>query len=476
MKKTNLVIIGAGPAGLTTAFRLAEYGITGTIVERDSVVGGISRTVEKDGFRFDIGGHRFFTKSADVEEYWQKMLPDGEMLTRPRLSRIFFDGKFYDYPLKVSNAIANMGVLNALACFASYAQARLLPCNKPESFEEWVTNQFGSRLYRMFFKTYTEKVWGIPCSEIGADWAAQRIKGLSLAEVAKNAIFGQRKGRVIKTLIDEFKYPRLGPGQLWESAAEKVTERGWKILMNTRVTGITLQDGKVSSVQATGTDGAIDLPCDQLVSSMPVRELVSAIGSGVPSEVAGAASSLTYRDFITVALTINEADLFPDNWIYVHSSEVRLGRIQNFKNWSPYLVPDQSSSCLGLEYFVNEGDDLWESKDDDLVELGYQELANIGIGNGSSKAGYVVRMPKAYPVYTGDYARQLDILKLYLTSVEGLHCVGRNGQHRYNNMDHSMVTALIAADNIALGQNRDPWSVNEDAEYHETVSTDQTNR
>lgn len=467
---TDVVIIGAGPAGLTAAYELSKHGIQGVILEADSVVGGIARTEERNGYRFDIGGHRFFSKSDEIEALWDEMLP-GDMLTRPRLSRIHYNGKFYDYPLRASNALKNMGLFTALACMSSYGLARIRPIPNPSNLEEWVTNQFGSKLYHMFFQTYTEKVWGIPCTEIGADWAAQRIKGLSLAEAVRNAVFGSRKGKVVKTLVDQFRYPQLGPGQLWQACADAVVRQGWQLMMNTRATGIRTEDGRVCAVVVQDADGsACELSCRNVISGMPIRDLVSAIDN-VPGPVSDAAAELAYRDFLTVALVLDKDELFPDNWIYVHSPQVKLGRIQNFKNWSPDLVPDAAKTCLGLEYFCNEGDELWCADDGDLVALGYSELSSIGLAGGKMLEGYVVRMPKAYPVYNQAYDKNMDSIRDWLKSVGGLQCVGRNGQHRYNNMDHSMMTALLAARNVADPSLRmDPWAVNEDAEYHETKS------
>ncbi|MCE5315378.1 MAG: NAD(P)/FAD-dependent oxidoreductase [Armatimonadota bacterium] len=467
MSDPQIAIIGGGPAGLTAAFELAKHGAAGTIIEADSVVGGISRTEERDGYRFDIGGHRFFTKAAEVQTLWDEILP-GKMMTRPRLSRIFYDGKFYDYPLNARNALFNMGFTTAAACMISYGLAKAHPISNPRNFEEWVTNQFGAKLYGMFFKAYTEKVWGIPCSEIGADWAAQRIKGLSLGEAVRNAIFGQKSGKVVKTLIDEFRYPPFGPGQLWQACADAVVERGWTLVKNTSVKSVIVENGHVTGLRATQPDGTdIDIACSHVFSSMPLRELVCGI-DGVPDDVAAAARSLKYRDFLTVSLVLDAESLFPDNWIYIHSPEVNLGRIQNFKNWSPKMVPDQSKTCLGLEYFCNEGDDVWRSPDDKLVEMAYKELSQINLAGGSLDKGYVVRMPKAYPVYDTGYSERLSTIINWVKSIEGLYCVGRNGQHRYNNMDHSMMTSVIAVRSLVTGEKLDPWSVNEDAEYHET--------
>lgn len=468
MSHENVVIIGAGPAGLTAAHELTKHGIIGTIVEADSVVGGISRTEKRGDCRFDIGGHRFFTKSEEVMNLWQEMEPE-PMLVRPRMSRIYYGGKFFDYPLKAQNALRNLGFATAASCMISYAMARLRPAANPVSLEQWVTNQFGSKLYSMFFKTYTEKVWGIPCSEIGADWAAQRIKGLNLAEAVRNALFGQKKGDIVTSLIDEFRYPRLGPGQLWESCADKLVRAGWTLLMETPVTGIEIDGKRAVGLRVKNPDDTeSSLKCTHLISSMPLKELVEAAAPSAPEDVVSAARQLTYRDFVTVGLLLDAESLFPDNWIYVHSPEVVLGRIQNFKNWSPSMVSDQSKTCLGLEYFVNQGDELWNMPDQEMVSFGYKELTKIAISSAPLLEGHVVRMPKAYPVYTTGYEQRLGRIREWLCSLEGIQCVGRNGQHRYNNMDHSMMTALIAARNIALGQSRDPWAVNEDAEYHET--------
>lgn len=463
---SQITIIGAGPAGLTAAYELSKQGYSGTILESDDIVGGLCRTVVRDGYRFDIGGHRFFSKSAEITALWPEMLGES-MIRRPRLSRIFYAGKFYDYPLKASNALKNMGPTTALACMTSYMKARVFPNRDPRTLEEWVTNQFGKKLYSMFFKTYTEKVWGIPCSELSADWAAQRIKGLSLGEAVRSAIFGSR-GKNVKSLIEEFDYPRLGPGQLWENVAKIVQDKGWKLYTSARVSGLLVKSDKIEAVKAETPDGSVlDIPSANVLSSMPLGELALSC-KGEKNLLYNAARSLKYRDFLTAALVFDTEDVFPDNWIYVHSPEVRLGRIQNYKNWSPEMTPDTSKTCLGLEYFCNEGDDLWRMPDDKVIELGYAELKKIGLAKGDLLKGYVVRMPKAYPVYDQGYQDSVSVIRLWADSVEGLYCIGRNGQHRYNNMDHSMMTALIAAGNIARGQRRDPWAVNEDAEYHET--------
>ncbi len=489
----DILIIGAGPAGLTAAYELSRHGRVGTIIEADDVVGGIARTVERDGYRFDIGGHRFFTKVKPIENLWDEMLGE-PMLVRPRMSRIFYGGKFYDYPLRATNALKNMGLLRATSCMMSYGKARLFRNRDPKNYEEWVTNQFGAKLFDMFFRSYTEKVWGIPCSQIGADWAAQRIKGLSLGEAVRNAIFA-RKDKVVTTLIDQFRYPRFGPGQLWENTTKKLRERGWTVRLNTAVVGARRTEDRIESLLVRrravikGNDpfltadikGSLpvlsaeeteEMPASHVFSSMPLRTLLQTMNPPPPQEILDAANSLKYRDFLTIVLVIDQADLFPDNWIYIHEPEVRMGRIQNFKNWSPFMVPDSSQTCLGLEYFVNQGDDLWSMADEKLVQLGWEELNKIGLARGNLVKGYVVRMPKAYPVYDTGYQERLEKIRGWLGRFENLYCIGRNGQHRYNNQDHSMATALIAARNVSLDQDRDPWAVNEDAEYHEIAKTE----
>jgi protoporphyrinogen oxidase len=469
----QLVIIGAGPAGLTAAYALMKAGKRGIVVEADNVVGGIARTVERDGYRFDIGGHRFFSKVKQIEQLWDEMLGE-PMLLRPRMSRIYYGGKFYDYPLRASNALRNMGLFRAASCMMSYGKARMFPNRDPQNYEEWVTDKFGAKLFNMFFKSYTEKVWGIPCKDIGADWAAQRIKGLSLGAAVRNALFGQKKnGQVMTTLIDEFKYPRHGPGQLWENVTKTIQRGDWDVRMNTRVVGIARDENAIRSITVQTREGATqELAASHLFSSMPLRNLLLEMNPPPPSEVIDAAKSLKYRDFLTVVLVIDNPDMFPDNWIYIHEPAVRMGRIQNFKSWSPYMVPDQTKSCLGLEYFVNEGDDLWSSPDDKLIELGYSELQKIGLATGALVKGYVVRMPKAYPVYDTGYQERLDVIRDWLKSIDNLYCIGRNGQHRYNNQDHSMATALIASENVLHGDPRDPWAVNEHADNPDIAKTE----
>jgi protoporphyrinogen oxidase len=469
----STVIIGAGPAGLTAGYLLSKEHVPVTVLEGDpTYVGGIARTASYKGYHFDIGGHRFFSKSREVEDLWTELLPE-DMLTRPRSSRIFYGGKFYSYPLKPFEALTQLGVVETARCIASYVGARLRPVASPRNFEEWVSNQFGERLYRIFFKTYTEKVWGMPCSEISADWAAQRIKGLSLFSAIFNAIRPKRSGgEVIKTLIDSFRYPRKGPGMMWEACAARITEMGNTVKMGCRVTGCSYDASrKVWTVTYRDVEGGThQIEAAHVISSAPIRELANSISPRLPESVVGAANALKYRDFLTVVLILDDKDAFDDNWIYIHEPGVRVGRIQNFRSWSPEMVPQSGKVCYGLEYFCFEGDGLWNMTDRELVDLGARELAQIGLGRVEQVSdGCVVRQPKAYPVYDDSYAAYVDTIRGELRAhFPILHLIGRNGMHKYNNQDHAMMTAMLCAKNIVAGREvYDVWQVNQDAEYHE---------
>lgn len=465
------VVIGAGPAGLTAAYELAKLGMSSTILEADDQVGGLSRTVSYRGYRFDIGGHRFFSKVPLINEVWQEILGD-QLLTRPRLSRIFYAGRFFDYPLKPVNALFGLGPVETLRVCLSYARAQIASHDEADSFEAWVTNRFGSRLYEIFFKTYTEKVWGIPCSEISADWAAQRIKNLSLREAVRNALIRSGTsgdGEVITSLIEQFLYPRLGPGMMWERCEELLAARSIETHRGLPVERIRHENGRVVAVLARTPQGdLVEIPASHCISSMPLRELVHALDPAPPAEVRRAADGLRYRDYLTVVLIVNRPDVFPDNWIYIHSPEVKLGRIQNYKNWSPEMVPDSSRTALGLEYFLWDGDEEWRWPRERLLDLGTRECSRIGlIRPNEIEDGTIVRMPKAYPIYDQTYRDNLAVVRSYLATIGNLQMIGRNGQHRYNNQDHSMLTGIYAARNLALGADYDVWSVNTEEEYHE---------
>jgi protoporphyrinogen oxidase len=477
VEHTDVFVIGAGPAGLTAAYLLTKANVPTTVIEADpTYVGGISRTVNYNGFLFDIGGHRFFSKSKEVVDLWHEILPD-DLIDRPRLSRIYYDGKHYSYPLKAFEALSNLGVVESAMCVMSYAYKKAFPNEYPETFREWVSNQFGDRLFSIFFKTYTEKVWGMSCDEISADWAAQRIKGLDLWSAMANALRrsihmtpATREGdKVIKTLIESFQYPRRGPGMMWDAAAAKVVAQGGVIHMEH-----TLQSLKWNphaglwTITARTPEGLRVFTAKHVISSAPIRELIASI---VPRPLsAPAAEKLRYRDFITVALIVDKPDLFPDNWIYIHEPSVRVGRIQNFRSWSPEMVPDETLSCLGLEYFCFEGDGLWTSTDEELIALANKELAVIGlVTEDEVKDGCVVRQKKAYPVYDDEYKMHIDTIREDIAAhYPTLHLVGRNGMHKYNNQDHAMMTAMLTVKNILAGETVfDVWNVNEDAEYHE---------
>jgi protoporphyrinogen oxidase len=475
MRQTTVAVIGAGPAGLTAAYLLSKHQVPVTVLEADpEYVGGISRTARYNGFHFDIGGHRFFSKSKEVEDLWTEILPD-DMLDRPRSSRIFYNGKFFDYPLKAGEALTKLGVFESARCVLSYLTARAFPHKDPKSFQDWVTNQFGSRLFNIFFKTYTEKVWGMSCQEISADWAAQRIKGLSLKTAILNALWKPKpkaKGDVIKTLINTFRYPRLGPGMLWEACAKKTRAQGGEIRMGRKVVGLHYDQAKrLWVVNHAGLGGDFDqIAAEHVISSAPMRQLVQGLSPTASDAARDAAGKLRYRDFLTVALVLKDRNQFTDNWIYIHDPGVKVGRVQNFKSWSPEMVPDPALNCYGLEYFCFEGDGLWTSPDADLVALAKTELAKIGLAKPEDVLdGCVVRQPKAYPVYDDHYAANVDVVRKELAEkYPNLHLVGRNGMHKYNNQDHAMMTAMLCVENIRAGRPvYDLWAVNQDAEYHE---------
>ena len=472
----DVAIIGAGPAGLTAGYLLSRQGFSVAIIEKDPhAVGGISRTVEHEGYRFDIGGHRFFSKSQQVVDLWDELLPD-DFIQRPRMSRIYYEGKFYSYPLRAFEALANLGIVRSTLCMASYGVSKLFPIKDVRSFEDWTCNQFGKKLYSIFFKTYTEKVWGMPCDEMSADWAAQRIKGLSLGAAVFDGLkrsLGLNKrpnnGMATKTLLETFRYPRLGPGMMWDAARDRIVEAGGLVLMGhglKQLAGDGQGGWRMTASRAEG--GETTIRSKHAISSAPMRELAARLHPLPQSTLE--ASKLRYRDFLTVALKIRSEDLFPDNWIYIHDSKVRVGRIQNFRSWSPEMVPDSDVACVGLEYFCFEGDDLWASSDDALIALATSEMATLGLVKPEQViGGAVVRQEKAYPVYDDEYAANVDAMRkeLEVTSPT-LHLVGRNGMHRYNNQDHAMMTAMLTVENIIAGERvYDIWCVNEDAEYHE---------
>ena len=463
------LVLGGGPAGLTAGYVLGKAGGHAIVVEAEDQVGGLAKTVEVDGYRFDLGGHRFFTKSVEVDALWHKVLGE-EFLLRPRMSRIYWNQRYLDYPLRGPDVIRKLGAVELTRCMASYIRAAARRNKRDESFEDWVSNRFGRRLFELFFKSYTEKLWGVPTTEIRAEWAAQRIKGLSFFSAARAAFFGN-KGNKVKSLISEFHYPRFGPGQMWEAMSDAIEEDGGEVRTCAPVERLEIAGDRVVEVEAGGVSYTFP---DAVISSLPLRTVVELATPPAPPEVREAARGLRYRDFLTVALVVDGEDLFPDNWIYIHEPGVRVGRIQNYRSWSPWMVPDPDKACVGLEFFCFAGDDLWTMSDDDLVDLAAAELEQLGLAVRSKvERGFVTRVPKAYPIYDTDYAERVATIRGWLERIENLQQVGRNGLHRYNNSDHSMLTAMRAVDNLLAGAHHDIWEVNAESVYHETDVADE---
>jgi protoporphyrinogen oxidase len=519
MPKTAL-LIGAGPAGLTAALEfLRRSDVHPIVLEASHEIGGISRTIRHNGNRIDIGGHRFFSKSDRVMNWWMELMPpeasadtqhalrhqnkqrtlktngpglspettDLVMLVRPRKSRIYFLRRFFDYPIKLTaDTLRKLGLLRTVKIGFSYLRARLFPRKVEKSLEDFLINRFGRQLYLTFFKSYTEKVWGVPCEEISAEWGAQRIKGLSLTTAVlhflKKAFSSTRDEEIQQkgtetSLIEKFLYPKYGPGQLWEHAADQIRNRGGEILLGWRANRLFVQGDRITAVEAVSDSGERRrFPADYVFSTMPVRELIDAMDTPIPREVREVSDGLQYRDFITVGLLVNgltvrEADGGPlkDNWIYIQEPDVLVGRLQIFNNWSPYMVADPSKTWIGLEYFCYQTDALWQMADEDLKKFAIAEVEKIGILRaGDVTDAHVVRVPKTYPAYFGTYDR-FHIIREYLDRFPNLYLVGRNGMHKYNNQDHSMLTAMTAVDNIIAGiEGKDNvWSINTEMEYHE---------
>jgi protoporphyrinogen oxidase len=463
-----VVALGGGPAGLTAGYLLAKQGKPVIVLESTDQVGGIARTEVRDGYRFDLGGHRFFTKAREVDDLWHEILAD-EFLRRPRRSRIYWNGKFLEYPLQGMDVIRKLGPVDLTKALMSYLYAAVKPKGREDSFEDWVCNRFGRWLFNQFFKSYTEKVWGVSTSEIRSEWAAQRIKGLSFFAAAKHAFVGN-KGNKIKSLISEFNYPRYGPGQMWERMTDEIRAHGGEVRLNAPVTRLVMDGDRVVEVVAGGET----LTPSYVISSLPLRTTVGIASPDAPGEVRDAARGLRYRDFLTVALVIEGEDMFPDNWIYIHDPRVRVGRIQNFRSWSPWMVPNKTDASIGMEYFCFEGDDLWTMPDDELVALATREIQQLGLARADHvKFGFAVRVHKAYPMYDAEYAERVATIRAWLDRIPNLIQVGRNGLHRYNNSDHSMLTAMRAVDNILLGAGHDIWAVNAESAYHEEDVADE---
>jgi len=463
MRQESVVIIGAGPAGLTAAHECIKQGMRPIVLEKADKVGGIARTETYKGYHFDIGGHRFLSRINNINRFWQEMLGE-DFLKVSRMSRIYYEGRFFNYPLDFFNASFNLGLTESLLILLSYFRAQFWPYPEEETFEQWVSNRFGRRLYQTFFQTYTEKVWGIPCHKIRADWAAQRIKGLSLVVAVSNALLGVQQA---KSLVGEFYYPRKGPGMMWERFRDAIEAGGGQVRRNWEAISLKHENGRVASVTCIQGKKTEEIPVGHLVSSMPVSRLVAMLEPKVSDKALEAARRLSYRAFIIVVLIVDKEDLFPDQWIYVHSPEVRVGRIQNFKNWSATMVPDPKKTSIGMEYFCNEGDRIWTMSDEELIDLAAGELSEVGLAKTHDVIdGVVVRQPKAYPIYDDEYEGQMTVIRNSLKTIENLQTIGRNGMHRYNNMDHSMQTGILAVENI-MGAEHNLWEVNEEERYLE---------
>ncbi len=470
-RRKTIAFIGAGPACLTSAYQLAKtQNFDILIFEQDpDFLGGLSKTISYDGYLFDVGGHRFFSKSQTIRKMWEEILPD-DMIIRDRKSRIYYNGNFFHYPLRPWEALRSLGPVEAVFCVLSYLKVKLFPISNIKSFEQWVSNQFGKRLFNIFFKTYTEKVWGMKCDEISSDWAAQRIKNLSLSKAVFSSIF-KGSGYNVQSLIEKFHYPRKGPGMMWDSCGEKIKKLGGYIHQGHRVTGLkkVTNDGWILTTKTE--ENCEEFRADIVVSSTDLSMLVRSINPSVPTHIQNAGKNLKYRDFLMVALVVeDDGTIFDDQWLYIHGPEVKVGRIQNFKSWSPEMVPCPSETCLGMEYFCFEGDDLWKMSEKDVSELAKKELALLGLVEANKvKKVKVVKQRKAYPVYDDAYQEHLKTIKEFInTNYDDLYTIGRNGMHQYNNQDHAMMTGMLVASNIIEGSKKyNHWQVNQQAEYLE---------
>ncbi|MBI4454517.1 MAG: NAD(P)/FAD-dependent oxidoreductase [Acidobacteria bacterium] len=469
----KVMILGAGPAGLTAAKLLSDRKGSCEVFERDGQVGGLAKTIQYKGYRFDIGGHRFFTKIPWVQEFWRTILGDS-FLRVPRLSRIYYNGRFFHYPLRPWNALTGLGLWRSFHVFLSYVRVKLFPFENEEFFEPYVVNRFGRLLYLIFFRTYTEKVWGIPCTQIRAEWAAQRIKGLSLWAAALHA-FRPHKNK-IKTLIEQFEYPLYGPGMMWEKVQELVESRGCRVHVNTPVVKLYHDYHRILEAVIQTRLGQRTVDANHFLSSIPLQQLIEMLDPPPPDAILKAANMLSYRDFITVNLIINKPSLFPDNWLYIHTDHVRTARIQNYKNWSAAMAPDPNTTSLGMEYFCFEGDRLWNLSSDELIEVAKRDLSFLKLAAPEDVIdGFVFKETKAYPMYNGDYRDYLSMIRGYLAQFENLQPMGRNGLHKYNNQDHSMLCARYAVENLG-GAKYDLWEVNSDSEYQEEIRVEEGDR
>ena len=467
MTKDRTIVLGAGPAGLAAAYRLSREGYPVTVLEKEKQVGGLSKTYEYKDCYFDIGGHRFFTRIDEVMQLWIELLEDKLKIT-PRLSRIFYQGKFFDYPIKPLKALLKLGLLESVLVGLSFVRIKLFPQPRIRTFEEWVSQQFGRRLFRIFFKTYTEKVWGVPCDQISAAWAAQRIKDLSLKSLIKSALGGSRSKK-IRTLIPEFHYPERGPGMMYSALAEGIEIKGGEMEVGSDVIKIKRDNTGIISVQVKTDGGNKTWAGKYFLSSISVTECLQKLDPPPPPEVLGAAGFLSFRAHVAVNLLIDQKEIFRDNWLYIHSPELGMGRIQNYKNWSSRMVCNQDITTLGIEYFCDEGDELWNTADEDLIALAKKELAATNlVSTDRVFDGFVKRSANAYPVYKIGYQDKLEVVKSYLNQFQNLQCIGRSGQYQYNNMDHSILSGILAAKNIIKPEKKqDVWHTKVEDKYIE---------
>ncbi len=468
MPSGKVVIIGAGPAGMACVYALAKAKQPSLVIEQDDAPGGLCRTLNFCGYFFDIGGHRFLSKSQEVNRLWQEIMGD-DMLHVKRLSRIYYRKRYFNYPLSFLNTIFNLGLLESLLCIGSYLKHKYFKRGKDNTFEEWIINRFGKRLYDIFFKTYTEKVWAVPCQDISADWARQRIRGLSLRVAIQKAILGLKK-QAPKTLCDKFMYPKTGPGEFYQRLKEHACCLGAEFEFGKTVVSIRHNAERIISLQVNRAQGgqAETLPVDILCSSMPLPVFINLLEPKPAGYILAAARKLLFRDFLVVNIILDKESVFPDQWVYIHSPEVKVGRIQNYKNWSPAMVVDPKKTSLGLEYFCNEGNNLWNMNDIDLINYAVKELEEIGIVSRRYLIdGFVVRRKNVYPVYSLDYQESVGIIRDYLSRISNFYPMGRSGLFRYNNSDHALLTGIYTAGNLLGKSSYDVWNINSDSGYLE---------
>jgi len=470
MKSKEVTIIGAGPAGLGAALELQKNNIKDIlIIDMHSKSGGLSRTEIFEGNRFDLGPHRFYSKNNEINQLWHEILGN-DFKPVKRCTRIYYKNKFFDYPLKPFNTLKNLGLIESSQAMIDYFISQIKNSkNSIQSFEDWVCKQFGRKLYRTFFKTYTEKVWGIDCKNISADWAAQRIKGLNLYEAVLDALKPAKNNKSAKTLVKEFDYPVYGAGMMYERMAEQISAQGGEFLFDTTVKQINVKDGRVESILTNNNHRELIIPIETLFSSMPLTKLIQKIKPEVREGVLKASRELFFRDHITVNLIIDGYDLFPDHWIYVHSPEVKMGRMANYNNFSPYMSAKQNKTILSVEYFVFQNDNIWNMPDKEIIELAKKELNDMNlVDKNSVENGLVIRETDSYPIYFIDYKKYYHIVKEYISDISNIQCIGRGGMYKYNNQDHSLYTGMLSARNYC-GASYNIWDVNVDAEYHENA-------